>query len=242
MKGTALAAKKTLILEALGLLSIALLGSCAGTATIKSNNSALIDIRAEIPAPLGAKLRSLSGKTADSPLFDAADTQSALRNKPYVKVLSLSVPGPNIFAGRIEISDIGRALETGGLTKRGVATLEKGSGWTELRVHLTRGQGSSLLQFFPGIDEQLVEALSPPALDTEPMSRADYETMLRSLLGSKAMAGMQAASLELSIAAPGPIIDSDGGSASGQNLRVKIPVLDLLCLEHPITIRLRWKN
>ncbi len=235
-------AKKLPILESLSLLAALCFSSCAGTATINSNNSARINIRAEIPAPLGAKLRSLSGKSASSPLFDIAGMQSAIRNKPYLKPLSLGAPGPNMFEGSIEISDLGRAFEAGGLTKRGIATLEKGPGWTELRVHLSRGQGRALLQLFPGIDEDLIDALSPPALDDEPLSRADYVTMLKSLLGSKAMASLESSALELSASAPSALIDSEGGNASGQTLKVKLPLLDLLCLEHPITIRLRWKN
>jgi hypothetical protein len=86
-----------------------------------------------------------------------------------------------------------------------------------------------------------MDALSPPALEEDPVTVDEYRTMLASILGERAMPAMEAASLDLSISAPGEVIGSGGGILSGSTLATKVSLIDVLVLEKPIELWMRWK-
>lgn len=224
------------------ILASGFFASCASSAAIKADGSLGLELKAEVPPSLGAKLRALSGKEAGARLFDPATIRRSIEARPELRLAELSSAGPDSFSASLSVLDLAAALGKSELGKKGLVRLSKGPGWTELSLRLARGQGRAMLELFPGIDEELVDALSPPALEEDPLSEAEYRTMLTSLLGSKAMAGLEASSLALDLQAPAQVLDSEGGKLSGGVLKVRVPILDLLCLEKPVTIRLRWRS
>lgn len=224
------------------ILASGFFASCASSAEIRADGGLRLELKTQIPSLLGAKLRSLSGKDAGEPLFDEAGIRRSIEARSDFRILALDAPNSDSFSASLAAPSLEGALAGSELSRKGIVRLNKGPGWTELSIRLARGQGRTALDLFPGLDEELIDALSPPALDEDPVSRAEYRTMLSSLLGSKAMKALDGAELALDLSAPGAIIDSEGGQASGKLLRVRIPILDLLCLEKPIVLRLRWKN
>ena len=58
----------------------------------------------------------------------------------------------------------------------------------------------------------------------------------------KALAALETTSLGLRIQAPAAVLSSGGGSLSGTELRVALPVMELLVLEKPVEFWLRWKR
>jgi len=231
-----------LIFAGVLILASGFFASCASSAAIKSDGGLRVDLKAEIPSLLGAKLRSLSGKDPGERLFDEASLRHSIEARSDFKILALAAPTSDSFSASLSVPSVESALAGSELSRKGIVRLNKGSGWTELSVRLARGQGRTALDLFPGVDEELIDALSPPALDEEPVSKAEYRTMLSSLIGSKAMKALDGAELSLDLCAPETIIESEGGQASGKVLRVRIPILDLLCLEKPVLIRLRFKS
>jgi hypothetical protein len=224
------------------ILASGFFASCASSAAIKADGGLRVDLKVDIPSLLGAKLRALSGKGSGEALFDEAGLRRSIEARSDFKILALEAQNSDSFSASLSAPSLEGALAGSELSKKGIVRLNKGSGWTELVIRLARGQGRTALDLFPGIDEELIDALSPPALDEEPVSRAEYRTMLSSLLGSKAMKALDGAEFSLDLSAPGAIIESEGGQAFGKLLKVRIPILDLLCLEKPIVLRLRWKN
>lgn len=231
-----------LIFAGVLILASGFFASCASSASIKADGALRMDLKAQIPSLLGAKLRSLSGKDPGERLFDEASLRHSIESRSSFKLLALDTPTSDSFAASLSAPSLEVVLAGSELSRKGIVRLNKGPGWTELSVRLARGQGRAALDLFPGLDEELIDALSPPALDEDPVSKAEYRTMLSSLLGSKAMKALDGAELSLDLSAPETIIESEGGQASGKVLRVRIPILDLLCLEKPVMIRLRWKN
>ena len=53
---------------------------------------------------------------------------------------------------------------------------------------------------------------------------------------------MEAAAICFSLTAPGPVLSSGGGALSGNTLTATIPVIEILALEKPVEIWLRWKT
>lgn len=242
-----------LCLGAAFMVATLLLASCSAavSSTIKADGSARISVRAEIPTALAAKFRKLAAVGSPSqaaapstpkPFFDEAAVRKAIAAKPGLALVELAQPSPDSI--RIELT--ARSLEelaaSPDLKGSNIITISRGSGWTECRFRLERGGAKALSSLLPGIDPYILDALSPPALEEDPVSVAEYKTMLKSVLGEKAMPAMEAASLALSFTAPGPVLASGGGALSGPTLTATIPLIEVLALEKPVEIWLRWKT
>jgi hypothetical protein len=243
-------------LKALGaalLASALLLGSCSASIStaIRADGGARIIIQAEVPAPLAAKFRKLaaaggkpeaSGGAPEGPFFDAAAIRKSIAARPGLSLVELSQDSPDSIRAELSSRSLEELAASPDLKGSGLIAIARGPGWTECRFRLERGGAKALSSLFPGIDPYLVEALSPPALEEDPVTLAEYRTMLKSVLGEKAMASMEAAALRLSLTAPGAVIGSGGGNLSGATLTAKIPIIEALALEKPIELWLRWKN
>jgi hypothetical protein len=242
--------------KALGAALIAsalLLGSCAASisSAIRPDGGARITIQAEVPAPLAAKFRRLAaaggppgstGGAPEGPFFDASAIRKSIAARPGLSLVELSQGSADSIRAELSARSLEELAASPDLKGTGLIAVSRGPGWTECRFRLQRGGAKALASFFPGIDPYLIEALSPPALEEDPVTLAEYKTMLRSVLGDKAMASMEAAALRLSLSAPGEVISSGGGSLSGETLTARIPVIEALALEKPIELWLRWKN
>jgi hypothetical protein len=226
------------------ILAAGLLSSCAGDATValRDGGGARLEAKAVFPAPLAAKLRKLAALKDDAPLFDEGRARKAAAGLPGLSLVSMSTPSPDSLLLVLETGELGALLARPDLASSGAAVLSKGQGWTELRIHLERGKIAPLLALFPGLDPDLVDSLSPPALDPDPVSRAEYRLVLSRLLGEKAALALDSATIALRLEAPRAVLASAGGRLSGRTLSLDLPVLDLLVLEKPVDFSLRWKD
>jgi hypothetical protein len=225
-------------------LATGLLGSCAGSATLglRGDGGLHLQVEAAVPPALSSRLRGLSGLPASTALFDAEAARKASLSQPGLKLSTFATPGPDALSATMDIADLQAFLAEPGIAATHAAVLTSGGGWKELRVHLERGSCAPLLALLPGLDPELLEALSPPALDPEPISRAEYRRSLAGIVGEKAMVAVEGASFVLRLSAPGSVLASSGGKLEGQTLVVSLPALDLLVLEKPIEFSIRWKT
>jgi hypothetical protein len=225
-------------------LATALLAACSGgaSASIRADGGLRIQSSASVPAPLAARLRKLANLPEASPLFDVEATRKALAETEGLRLLSLSAADADSLALTLDIADLQSFVSGPRIADSGAVSLSSGTGWKELRVRLARGAAAPLAGLLPGLDPDLVEALSPPALDPEPISRAEYRRMLAGIIGEKAVVSLEGATMTLRLSAPGAVLASSGGKLEGQTLVVAIPALDLLVLEKPIEFTLRWKT
>lgn len=239
-----------LCLGAVFLAAILVLASCSASvaSAIRQDGGARVSIEAEMPPTVAAKLRKLAGAggsqqaAAPASIFDAVAIRKALAERPGVEVLEIAQPNPDSIRMALSIRSIKELSDSPELKGSGIIGIERGPSSTEFRLRLERGKAKAFSALLPGLDPSLTEALSPPALEEDPLSLSEYKTMLKSVLGEKAMPAMEAAELRLSITAPNAVIASEGGTLDGATLKASIPLLELLALEKPIDIRLRWKN
>jgi hypothetical protein len=243
----------SLCLGAVFMVGILLLASCSATVSsiIKTDGSAKISVQADVPPALAAKFRKLAaagsspsaapGATPE-PLFNAAAIKKSIAARPGLTLTSLSEPNPESIRVDVTATSLEALAASPDLKGSDIITIARGPGWTECRFRLERTKAASFSNLLAGIDPQLLEALSPPALEEDPVSSAEYKTMLKSVLGDKAMPALEAAAFSFSLTAPGTVLSSEGGSLSGSTLSASIPMLEVLCLEKPIEIRLRWKT
>lgn len=240
----------TAVFGALFLAAAVLLTGCSSdiAASLKAEGGARLSIKAEVPAPLAAKFRKLAQAGSDTaldpsaPLFDIDAVRRSTAERPSLKLISLSRPSPESIKAEFDILSLAELATSKDIAGTGFLSVQKSTLWTQISIKLDRTAAAAAASLFPGIDPYLMEALSPPALEEDPVTAAEYRTMLKSVLGEKAMPSMEAAAVTLTLAAPGKVLEYSGGSLSGSVLTVKIPIIDALVLERPIEIRLRWSN
>jgi hypothetical protein len=223
-----------------------LLASCSASVSsaIRADGGARISIQAEVPSPLAAKFRRLaagSGSPPTGPLFDADAIRRSIAERPGLSLVEIAQPSPDSIRAVLSARSLEELASSPDIKDSGLISISRGAGWIECRFRLERGKAKTLASLFPGIDPYLVEALSPPALEEDPVTVEEYKTMLNSVLGEKAMPAMASAALSLSISAPGEVLSSSGGILAGSTLTERIPIIDALALEKPIELRIRWK-
>jgi len=230
---------------------VLLLGSCSGRldGALRQDGSLLMNFELETPAPIAAKLREFgraggAEARASVPLFSMDEFRASVKSRPGLDLLELTQPSPDSLKGTVSVRNLSQFAAGAELKDAGLLAVSSGPDWSELRIRVARGQAKALSALLPGLDPDLLDALSPPALDEEggDISAAEYRRMLESVLGKKAMPALEKTAIAISLAAPGRVIASGGGRLEGATLSVRIPVIDALVLERPIEFWIRWET
>jgi hypothetical protein len=158
-----------------------------------------------------------------------------------VVIRSIAAPTPDSLALAFTVADLGKALAPPDGAGPGLIVL-RDAGWEKvLAIRIARGQGAALAALAPGLDPDLLETLSPPALGESDLSKAEYRQALGGIVGSKLLPELDAASIDCVVALPGAIVSRRGGTVEGSGWKLSIPLLDLLVLEKPVDLEVRWK-
>jgi len=224
--------------------------SCGASAglVLKSDRSATLGLSVEVPAAIETRIRafaSSSGSAASSavPLFDAGAVTKAISTRGMV-VLESKVPTIRSYIGAYAIKDIAAVLSSDtDLAK--ILVYASGEGWASLRLRIDRDNAAVLTRLFPGIDQDLLEALQPPALYDNPVSTQEYRSMLAGLLGKTAAGSLDGLVFKLVLDLPGAVTESVAGALvdpSGRRVTLVIPALDAMVLEKPVDFRVKWKE
>lgn len=223
--------------------SLAALSSCSARvdATIAPAGSATIEVAAEIPPLLATRLRAFGELEETSPLFDVPGIRKSFAKRSGIVVKSLSMPGPDSLRLSIELPDLASSLASPDIARPGLLRLVTAKGESELILRLESGKGEALAALVPGIDRDLLDALAPPALETEGLNKREYRMALSSILGEKTLPALDSASVDFELNVPGTVLSTTGGRLDGRSWKFSIPLLDLLVLERPIEFRIKWK-
>lgn len=223
--------------------------SCSGRidATIRNDSSARMSLRLEVPEALAARVRQVGGLSAKASLFDAARLREEFSSRTSIFLVDVSSPSLESLTSVIWIPDLKAFVADTSLVPNGLVQYRdipaSGSvpAQKEMKISIDRGNAVKAYGLFPGIDPRLVDSLSPPALDSDPLTAAEYRMNLETVIvGKKAMPAFDACAMEITITAPKTILSSAGGTHAGQVYKAKIPLFDLLTLEKPISLALRW--
>ncbi|TFG84924.1 MAG: hypothetical protein E4H20_01790 [Spirochaetales bacterium] len=232
-------------------VAAAALASCSTAAdlTLRANRSAVLALSFEIPPAVEAKLRSFSSSArapAGMPLFDPASVAAGAKAKGLTVIESTS-PRASAYRGSFSVNELDAFVTSSGLAAAGLFVLTRGASWASLDINVTRQNASILANLFPGMDRDLLEALQPPALYDNPVTRAEYRSMLAALLGKTAIEALDAAVFSLSISLPGPILENEGiaiphAVGSYTSAQFTVAVLDALTLDTPVSFHIKWKE
>ena len=235
-------------LAALALSAMAL-ASCSGGVDmlVRTDASARFSVRLEVPEALSQRVRQFGQIPPASPLFDAPGVRKEFGVRKSIHLIDVAVPDGDSMTSVLWIPDLAafsqdRSVAPAGMLTYGRKTADAATAaGTELRIRLTRDNAAAAFALFPGMDRGLVDALSPPALEKDPVTAAEYRMNLESvILGKKLMPAFNACAVDITLNAPKTIVGSGGGTASGQVFKAKIPLFDLLTLEKPVEFWVRW--
>lgn len=228
----------------------AFLASCGAAVDLrlKADGSAGLDVQAEVPEALDAKLRSFvadsgvadSGLATKGPLFSAKAIEAEARSRG-LSVRESAAPTPRSYRGSFAAPKLAEVLAGDPSLAKAVA-YASGPGWGSLSVRVDRSNARAVAALFPGIDPDLLEALQPPALYDNPVTEAEYRSMLAALLGKTAVSALDGLTLRLAISAPGAILESGGLSAAPGGASLSIGALKAMVLEKPIEFSLKWRQ
>ena len=223
--------------------------SCSGNldATIKGDSSVRATIRLDIPDALSVRVRQFVGLKPQEPLFSTEAVRKQFLGQTNIALVDVSSPTPDILTSVVWVQNLEALIADTSLVPMGMICYQKISppgqspAMRELSVNLSRENAPAMLKLFPGIDRRIIDSLSPPALEADPVSAAEYRLNLEQLIiGKKNMPAFDACAVNIAIATPKMIVSATGGSISGTVFRMRIPLFALLTLEKPISFSLRW--
>ncbi|HBE45917.1 MAG TPA: hypothetical protein DHU26_10115 [Spirochaetaceae bacterium] len=223
--------------------------SCSGSldATLKTDGSVRAAVRLDVPDALSGRVRQFVGLGSREPLFNTEAVRNQFLGRTSIMLVDASTPSPEVLTSVVWVPNIDALIADTSLVPQGMIQFRKipaqGSApaMRELSVSLSRENAPYMLKLFPGVDKRIVESLSPPALEPDPVSAAEYRLNLEQvIIGKKYMAAFDACAVDIVITVPRAIAAAAGGSFSGPIFRAKLPLFDLLTLEKPIVFSVRW--
>ncbi len=223
--------------------------SCSGNldATLKGDGSVRAAVRLTIPEALSARVRQFVGLGPHDPLFSPEAVKNQFIGRTSINLVDVSSPTPDILTSVVWVQNLDTLIADTNLVPPGMIQYRKipaqGTVPTmrELSVELSRENAPYMLKLFPGIDRRIIDSLSPPALEPDPVTADEYRLNLEQvIIGKKNMPAFDACSVEIVITVPKAIASASGGSFSGVVFRTKLPLFDLLTLEKPIAFSMRW--
>ncbi|PKL09631.1 MAG: hypothetical protein CVV51_02750 [Spirochaetae bacterium HGW-Spirochaetae-7] len=228
--------------------------SCGASAAlaVRADRSATLSVSLEVPAAVEAKLRQFvasgaaasgAASVATRPLFDPDAVAASMRARGFA-VEESTAPTPRSWRGTFRLADLGGLVSSDPELSKAVG-YERGAGWASLSVSLSRGNAGALARLFPGIDADLLEALQPPALFDNPVSAAEYRSMLSGLLGMSAVAAIDGMAFTLAVSLPGPALERGGSArldAARRTASLTVPALEAMVLERPVEFFVKWSQ
>lgn len=234
---------------ALVLAAALALASCAGgvDVLVRSDSSARISVRMEVPEALSQRVRQFGQIPQGTPLFDAVSLRKEFGARKTIHLIDVAVPDGDSMTSVLWIPDLkafsaDRKIAPEGMVSYAPVPAEGDlPAGKELKVRLSRENAAAAFALFPGMNRRLVDSLSPPALEPDPVSSADYRMNLETvILGKKAMPAFNSCVIEVAMTAPKSIVAHSGGTASGQAFKARLALFDLLTLEKPLEFSMRW--
>ncbi len=223
--------------------------SCSGTldATLKSDGSVRAAVRLDIPDALSERVRQLVGLSPKDPLFSTDAIRNQFLGRTSIMLVDVSSPTPDILTSVVWVQHLDTLIADTSLVPPGMIVYKKipaqgsNSAMRELSINLSKENAPYMLKLFPGVDTRIIDSLSPPALESEPVSADEYRLNLEQvIIGKKNMPAFDACAIDIVITAPKTISSASGGAFSGPVFRAKLPLFTLLTMEKPISFSLRW--
>ena len=227
--------------------AVLLIPSCASQidGILKEGGSAGLGIQAALEPRMTSLIRTLNatmGKGNPDLVLDGASIGRAMEESPGVRSVVLFNTGPASLVGNASINRVDEFVMH-----------DKGAPFISYDDHLINGVPSGYMNISLNRDNMpkliallsndvvdYLSALMAPVILEEDIPKNEYLSMVSSLYGKPIADEMRDAIIHATVDFPGPIKSITGGVASGARAVFKIPLIDVLVLESPISWEVIW--
>lgn len=225
--------------------------------SVQATSDGVVDLGVQLDPILVQYILDLqSAFTTVSPqeaeqLLDPSKTKDILEKSDTVRVVSMDSSSKNKIAMKLAFKPLEQVLDEGNrlIEKdvqqkiRNVMDLSVDKAGVKTAVfHLDKDNFNSLVKVLPPEIQPLLALFSPPGysvdreeyLDVLKLNFIEYdaEHIGEQILKSK---------LKLDVTFGGQLISATGGRINGKNLKVEVPLMDLLLLDKPFEFQVKFK-
>lgn len=212
---------------------------------LSADGRAEISLRAGLEPRMAVLIGTLSGLDGRAPeglpLVDGSAVAASLRASPGIGSAVLSNLDRRTVSGTISVTDIDSFLSPSAGTGRFARYERTSSGGGSLVIALDRSTAPQVLERISADVVDYLSALMAPAATGEALSRKEYLDLVSSVYGPGIAEELGAARLRAAVEVPGTVVSVSGGAYSGKQATFDLPLLDVLVLDTPVRLEVRWK-
>ncbi|MDR2964921.1 MAG: hypothetical protein LBU88_04015 [Treponema sp.] len=209
--------------------------------SLSADGSASISINASLGTRITTLIRTIAaagGQTGGGVLDGEVITRS-MSGAPGITSASFRNTSPSAIEGTVRISQIGDFLS--GTGSGGFVVFEQGSSGGRCVININRTNGPGIIKLLSPDIDMILNALMAPIVTEDTMTKTEYLEIIE-VFYSKAISDEIASSrIRASIDFPGTITSVRGGTYSGRRAEFDIALVDLLVLENPVNLEVRWR-
>lgn len=185
-------------------------------------------------------LAELTGAEAGAPLFNTDDIKKSMEENPGIKVKSIRNDDNKKISAEISFDDIEKLIaETESSLNKKIITFKEFGAEKEIRIYIDIDNFTDIAPLFPVIEEPLFMTFGP--LENQGLSEDEYLEMMEYALGDGGGDLIKNAMITTTININGKLISQTGGTAKGNSVTFKTPLIRILLLDKPIEYSIRFK-
>ena len=227
------------------LIIAVLFSSCAAriSGQFDSKGAGNFTVSASLQPRISGLIRSfqaLGGAQQGSNIVDGEGIAESMAGAPGIAAVSFRNTAPSAIDGQVKITRIDNFLALG--SAGGIVRFEQAAGKQggTCTIYLDRNMGPEMLALLSPEIAAYLEALMAPLATGEAMGKDEYLELVGSVYGKGIADEIAQSVISASIDFPGKVQNVKGGAFLGSRAEFKIPLLDLLVLEAPLSYSVLW--
>ncbi len=185
-------------------------------------------------------LAELTDDAKDKPLFDTEEIKKAIEENPGLKVKSINNDKDKNITAEISFTNIEKLItQTEEALNKNIISFNEYGDEKEIKIHMDIENFTDIAPLFPIVNEPLFMTFGP--LENQGITEEEYLEMMEYALGDGGGKLIQESTITTIINIDGKLISQTGGTAKGNSVTFKTPLIRILMLDEPIEYSIRFK-
>ncbi|MBN2736431.1 MAG: hypothetical protein JXR70_05575 [Spirochaetales bacterium] len=174
-------------------------------------------------------------------VFDIGEISSRLRERTGVVLEKINSLDRGQLELQFKFEHINELLypQDSPVKRSNLVSFSDENGVKNFRINLTKSNYDHLFELFPSLKNPVFESLAPQP--GEDVSREEYRDVIEFAMDTPGLIALDRSSLDLWISVQGQILSHVGGEQEGSKLHYTIPLIDLVVLEKPVVLEVKFK-
>ncbi|MDR2543887.1 MAG: hypothetical protein LBC80_10635 [Treponema sp.] len=222
-------------------LCLAILTSCVTrlNASLEADGSAVFNVNASLQRNMAALIQRLfSAAGQEGQALNGPAIARSMSNAPGVTSVSLRNTASAAVEGQIQVSQINEFLTSAG--GNSFINYEQGQSGGRCEITINLDNGPEIIELLSLEIYDYLNALMAPVVTGEELRKNEYLELVASFYNRAISNEITSSRIIATIDFPAPVTGIKGGTFSGRRATFDIPLLDLLVLEEPVVLEVRW--